>query len=146
MKIVRKYRRAKRRARRYGIAALLAAIVGVLGACSAGPELPPLGDLSEPSYTAPPPAPAPTPPPAVGGEIGHGIPETAYLLTLDDGGIYYITDEAALELGYAVCDFLDSGGSTLEAAITIEDSTDYTPYESGYITGVAIGSFCPEYA
>lgn len=143
MKIVRRYRRTKRRARRYGIAALLAAIVGVLGACSSQPALPPLGELREPSYTA---APADTTTVTVAGEIGDGIPETAYLLTLDEGGIYYVTDEAALALGRTVCDFLDAGASSTEAAATIDESSDYTAYESGYITGAAIGSFCPEHA
>ena len=76
------------------------------------------------------------------------VDEIAFISTLDSQGIYYSSEDAALTVGYAVCNALDAGASPTSIASTAVRSTGgfYTYYQAGYITGAAIGAFCPEYA
>lgn len=68
--------------------------------------------------------------------------ENVYVGVLDDKGIHYSSRSAAITAGYAVCDFLASGGTQLQAAGIAVQSGGYSNYEGGYIVGDAQGSLC----
>lgn len=83
----------------------------------------------------------------VGAASADTIDEIAYIAALDDEGIYYSSADAAIELGYASCEALDSGATVTQVVNAGIDGAAgfYSDYEVGYITGAAIGAFCPEY-
>lgn len=75
------------------------------------------------------------------------VNELAYISTLDEQGIYYSSEDAAINVGYAVCNGLDAGMPVTSVINTGLRATRgmYSPYEVGFITGAAIAAFCPEY-
>lgn len=77
---------------------------------------------------------------------GDTIAESAYLDTLDLGGVVYSSDDAAINAGEKICTYLRNGGSSLAAVDIVLDNTGYTAYEAGYIVGAAQGALCPELA
>lgn len=88
----------------------------------------------EPSTEQPDPVEAPAP--------GLSFDEQVYVDTLDLGGISYSSTQAALDGGYAICDFLAAGGSLLEATDIAMESGGYSPYDAGYIVGAAETALC----
>lgn len=75
------------------------------------------------------------------------LDELAYIMALDEEGIYYSSEDAAIELGYGTCSALDNGASVDMVVLAGIDGADgfYSDYEVGYLTGAAIAAFCPEY-
>lgn len=75
------------------------------------------------------------------------LEEVAYVMALDDEGIAYSSEDAALAVGYSTCDALDKG-ATFPMLIrngVLGSHGYYSAGDVGYITGAAIGAFCPEY-
>lgn len=74
--------------------------------------------------------------------------EVAYIRALDHEGIYYSSEDAAIATGYSICRAF-AAGATFERVIITGVSAaggTYDAGEVGYITGVAVGAFCPQYA
>lgn len=69
--------------------------------------------------------------------------EDIYIETLDMQGIPYSSEQAAIDTGYSVCDYLNAGGTLLAAAGIVESEGGYSPYDAGYIAGAASTAFCP---
>jgi hypothetical protein len=70
--------------------------------------------------------------------------EQAYLDNLDDGGIEYSTEAAAVNVGYGICDALDEGYDVYDVgAIAME--AGYSAGDAGWIIGSAVAAFCPRY-
>jgi hypothetical protein len=69
--------------------------------------------------------------------------EDLYIQVLDGEGIYYSSEQAAVDAGYAVCDYLDAGGSLLDAADIAMSEGGYSPYDAGFIVGTASTALCP---
>lgn len=78
----------------------------------------------------------------------NGTGEDVYLMTLDmESELADIDDGTAIDLGYAICDFMATGASSVDAATNVLDSSGgFSAYHSGYIVGAATGALCPEYA
>lgn len=74
------------------------------------------------------------------------INERIYIDVLDDEGIYYSSEDAALNYGYVVCKALDNGATFPMIVRSGVQQGVYSAYQVGYITGAAIGAFCPEHA
>jgi hypothetical protein len=140
--------RTGRRPGRRGVVAVLslafAALILVVGAIAGNAD-----DADRPAGEAASaldfPATAPAPPPPAAPSIGD-LPldeEAVYIQVLDDEGIYYSSEDAAIKAGWAVCDFLEAGGSFLDAADIAMSDGGYSPYDAGYIVGAAEGALCP---
>jgi hypothetical protein len=135
-----------KRSRRVAVVGALVTLVVVivLGAVSGGERLVSgtpgaagsavTGVLAEPS-TGPAPA-ADTP------VSGLSFEEELYLRVLDEGGISYSTERAAVAAGHSICEFLAAGGTWVQAADIAMDSGGYSAHDSGYIVGAATGSLC----
>lgn len=76
------------------------------------------------------------------------LEELAFISVLDDEGIYYSSEDAALTVGYGICDAFDSGASFWQVVAAGVSATEggYSAGDVGFITGVSVGAFCPEYA
>ncbi len=129
------------------IAAASAAACVALGltACDNGhdPASWPLDDSTVAVDVAPAPAPQPS---------AHTPAEVAYLATLNQHGVYYLSDAAAIRGGRAVCDYLDAAVPYLgldaalwDAGQIAVDAGGYSLGDSARIVGAAVGSFCPAY-
>lgn len=137
------------------VAALV--ILFVLAGCSGGGSLTrpadvamdaaPAGPVIEPDTET---VPAPEPPAEPVVEDGEGldgdqfaqIAEDAYISVLDDHGVYYSSRSAAVDAGYAICDFLAEGGTVIEAMGIASEYGGYDSSDSGTIVGAASGSLC----
>lgn len=84
---------------------------------------------------------------APAGADAETLDEIAYITVLDEQGIYYSSEDAAIALGYGTCSALDAGATVPMVIMAGIDGADgfYSDYEVGYITGAAIAAFCPEY-
>lgn len=124
----------------------------VLVACSSEPspgtEFGRVGSAIESGFTAPavgetqspPPVPAPDGPdlPVAPRSLG----ESSFLTVLDGEGIPYVSEELALDAGYAVCEFLRGGGSTGDAALIIVRYTPLSAAQAGTLVGASRGALC----
>lgn len=79
-------------------------------------------------------------------ELTQDQKDSVYITVLDSEGIYYSSEENALNAAHSLCTYMSQGGTFENAVLTIESSGDYTEYQSGYIFGAATSAFCPEYA
>lgn len=118
------------------VAIVTAVAVSVVGCSSTEPGIP------VPTSTTTEAAPTPAPEPADVPDVDPvELAEATYVETLDAEGIYYSSEQAAIDAGYAVCEFLATGGTELEAADAAME-VGYSAYESGYIVGAAANSLC----
>lgn len=141
-----------RRPRRGPVVALLLAIaalivvIGVAAGSGGGEFTPGTGVPAMDASTAPAAAPAPEEKAPTIGDLP--LPdslseEDLYIKTLDMEGIYYSSEQAAIDAGYAVCDYLDAGASLLDAADIAMSDGGYSAYDAGYIVGAASTALCP---
>lgn len=72
-------------------------------------------------------------------------PEDAYIATLDYFGIYYSSEPAAIEAGYASCNALDSGMSPAAVVRIGQTAGGYSRIDAERIVGAAIGALCPRH-
>lgn len=79
-------------------------------------------------------------------QAGSALDEQLFLATLDAEGINYGIAETGINMGYAVCDYLATGATALEAGTLIADEGFYSHYEAGYIVGAATTALCPEWS
>lgn len=91
-----------------------------------------LGDTTVAAPTATVPA-APTP---------RQHAETVYLDLLDEYGIRYTTDPAAIGTGYAICEYLATGTTPLDAMDIIREHGGYDWLQAAQIVGSAHGTLC----
>lgn len=69
-----------------------------------------------------------------------------YILTLDQEGITYTTPEQAIRLGHLACDSFDAGAGLMATAGAVLDASELMIPDAAFLTGVAVGAYCPEYA
>lgn len=81
------------------------------------------------------------------GADAETLDELAYVMALTEEGIYYSSEDAAIDLGYGTCSALDAGASIPMVVMAGIEGAEgfYSDYEVGFITGAAIAAFCPEY-
>jgi hypothetical protein len=79
--------------------------------------------------------------------VVHATPiqDSAYLSTLDQYGVYYSSESAAVTVGYSVCNAFDDGASfgLVQRTAVRAGMTDV---DAAYTIGAAIGAYCPEHA
>ncbi|AKF14400.1 hypothetical protein SEA_PHAYONCE_40 [Mycobacterium phage Phayonce] len=113
--------------------------VGLLTGCSSTVEGTPTaasGPVSAPTEVAPPPM------------TEEELTDRAFIMTLDEGEIPYVTEEGAIEGGHLVCDLLaevDGNVFTAALAIASADDSPLTTDQSAYLVGAASAAYCPEY-
>ncbi|AIM40999.1 hypothetical protein PBI_SQUIRTY_52 [Mycobacterium phage Squirty] len=71
------------------------------------------------------------------------VTDTAYLMTLDERGISYPTDDYAIQAGQYVCSLLDSGAHWSRVAALITRESGLPIDDSAYMVGASIAAFCP---
>ncbi|QAY16028.1 hypothetical protein SEA_PURGAMENSTRIS_45 [Mycobacterium phage Purgamenstris] len=71
------------------------------------------------------------------------VTDTAYLMTLDERGISYPTDDYAIQAGHYVCTLLDSGAHWSRVAALITRESGLPIGDSAYIVGAATAAYCP---
>lgn len=73
------------------------------------------------------------------------IDDQAYISVLDDNGVYYSSEQAAIDTAHAICNAFDAGRSfrqVLHAAVT----GGFTQTDAASEIGAAIGIYCAENA
>lgn len=135
--------------RRRGIAVLLSALalvaLVVVGAVAASHDDRVAGEAGSavtPALGAPATAPAPEAQPPDIGELPLDE-EDLYIQVLDEEGIYYSSEDAAVQAGRAICEYLRAGGSLVDAATIAMTDGGYSAYDAGYIVGAASSALCP---
>jgi hypothetical protein len=68
--------------------------------------------------------------------------EAVYLALLDEYGIQYASDPAAVGTGYAICDYLTTGTTPLNAMDIIREHGGYDWMQAAQIVGSAHGTLC----
>ncbi|AWN02649.1 hypothetical protein SEA_XAVIA_47 [Mycobacterium phage Xavia] len=71
------------------------------------------------------------------------VTDTAYLMTLDERGISYPTDDYAIQAGHYVCSLLDSGAHWSRVAALITRESGLPINDAAYIVGAATAAYCP---
>ncbi|AOT25792.1 hypothetical protein SEA_TORTELLINI_47 [Mycobacterium phage Tortellini] len=71
------------------------------------------------------------------------VTDTAYLMTLDERGIGYPTDDYAIQAGHYVCSLLDSGAHWSRVAALITRESGLPINDAAYIVGAATAAYCP---
>lgn len=71
------------------------------------------------------------------------ITDTAYLMTLDERGIGYPTDDYAIQAAHYVCTLLDSGAHWSRVAALITRESGLPINDSAYMVGAAVAACCP---
>ncbi|AEL98204.1 hypothetical protein PBI_BIGNUZ_41 [Mycobacterium phage BigNuz] len=113
--------------------------VGLLTGCSSTVEGTPTaasGPASAPTEVAP---------PLMSEEE---MTDRAFIMTLDEGEIPYVTEAGAIKGGHLVCDLLEEvDGNVFTAALAIAsaDGSPLTTDQSAYLVGAASAAYCPEY-
>lgn len=77
---------------------------------------------------------------------GSVVDEQLFIATLDAGDINYGVTDSGIDMGYAVCDYLATGATLIDAATLIASEGFYSNYEAGYIVGAATETLCPEWS
>jgi hypothetical protein len=70
--------------------------------------------------------------------------DSVYLDTLDHFGVPYVSEQTAIDGGYAVCSAFDDGLSLIRV-VRIAVESGFTVDQASYLAGAAIGAYCPEY-
>lgn len=68
--------------------------------------------------------------------------ESVFLDLLDEYGIRYTTDPAAVSTGYAICEYLATGTTPLDAMDIIREHGGYDWLQASQIVGSAHGTLC----
>ena len=71
--------------------------------------------------------------------------DSRFIDRLDEGGIHYSSENAAIKAGKSVCDVLDAGYSVNQATYQAANGTGYSLYEAGFIVGASVYAYCDEY-
>ena len=72
--------------------------------------------------------------------------DAKYIDRLDEGGIAYSSEAAAIKTGESICDSLDAGYSVDSVSrILLGSGSGYGPFDVGYIVGASVYAYCPEY-
>lgn len=74
------------------------------------------------------------------------IQDVAYLSTLDQFGVTYSSEPAAIALGQGVCEVLDDGITPRRVDWVVADAGGYSPRDAEIIVGAAVGSYCQHHA
>jgi hypothetical protein len=70
--------------------------------------------------------------------------DVAYLTTLDQFGVRYGSEDAAIALGHSVCDGLGAGILPRRVALLVADG-GYSVDDARTIVGASIGAYCDKY-
>jgi hypothetical protein len=77
---------------------------------------------------------------------GFSADEQAYLQNLDNAGVHYSSEEAAVDVARKACELLDTGQmSPMDIGLMAVEDGGYSYEDAGAIVGSAIGAVCPEH-
>jgi hypothetical protein len=69
----------------------------------------------------------------------------AFVDALSKNGIVFPDHDAAISMGHTVCAQLDHSNKSSVLAMKLMKETDLSMKQSGYVIGVAISAYCPQY-
>lgn len=73
------------------------------------------------------------------------INEVVFIMTLDQGGIGFVSEDAAIAEGKNICRLFDQGRSVTVIGLTIARNSGLSLEKSGYFMGASVAAFCPRY-
>lgn len=71
--------------------------------------------------------------------------DDAFLAALKKHGVVFANREAAVATGHRMCAELDAGQTPTNLALSLARDTDLSVHEAGYVLGVSVASYCPQY-
>ncbi|WP_242657532.1 DUF732 domain-containing protein [Mycobacterium intracellulare] len=71
--------------------------------------------------------------------------DRAFLAALQQHGIAFTDDDAAIATAHSVCDGLDQGQTRSSLALSLVKNTSLSAHEAGYFLGVSVASYCPQH-
>ena len=69
-----------------------------------------------------------------------------FVNALQSKGITFASAQAAIQAGHQVCDELDQGKATQDAANDVMQQSSLDGYHAGFFVGVSVAAFCPRHA
>jgi hypothetical protein len=69
-----------------------------------------------------------------------------FLNALKSKQITFASAQAAIVAGHEVCDELDQGKATQDAANDVMTQSSLDAYHAGFFVGVSVAAFCPRHA
>ena len=66
-----------------------------------------------------------------------------FINVLEDQGIPFSSEENAIGLATAVCDYMDAGQAPAQVAVEISAPAGWTVEQSGFFVGAATQTYCP---
>ena len=66
-----------------------------------------------------------------------------FITVLENEGIPFSSEENAINLASAVCDYVDAGQAPEQVAVEISEPAGWTVEQSGFFVGAATQTYCP---
>jgi Protein of unknown function (DUF732) len=72
--------------------------------------------------------------------------DDAFLARLQSDGVTDDSQDAAIEAGHKVCEYLDQGKTLDQVVYDVLFSSHLPAYDSGYFVGASVHAYCPQHA
>ncbi|BBY61640.1 DUF732 domain-containing protein [Mycolicibacterium sarraceniae] len=82
------------------------------------------------------------------GAVAQPSTDDIYILALDHAGVPYLSRAWAINLGRAVCTFLDTNphNTDVDAAdVIVANNPIMSEWNAGSVAGIATAAYCPQY-